>query len=79
MTTRTRPLLLDVLVLETLQQLVCVETVLTDEKKVWDNVKDAKLKSPDYKGMTAEEAMEVTVFCVVMGRHGVSRRDVGWG
>ncbi len=40
-------------------QLVCVETVLTDEKKVWDNVKDAKLNSPDFKGMTPEEAMEV--------------------
>eukprot|EP00752_Nemacystus_decipiens_P011163 g9918.t2 len=39
-------------------KLVCLETVLTDDKKVWDNVKDAKLKSPDYKGMTAEEAME---------------------
>lgn len=38
---------------------MCVETVLTDEKKVWDNVKEAKLKSPDYKGMTPEEAMEV--------------------
>lgn len=38
---------------------MCVETVLTDETKVWDNVKDAKLKSPDYKGMTPEEAMEV--------------------
>ncbi|CBJ29032.1 conserved unknown protein [Ectocarpus siliculosus] len=39
-------------------KLVCVETVLTDEKKVWDNVKEAKLKSPDYTGMTPEEAME---------------------
>lgn len=38
---------------------MCVETVLTDEKKVWDNVKDAKLNSPDFKGMTPEEAMEV--------------------
>ncbi|CAN0526699.1 unnamed protein product, partial [Scytosiphon promiscuus] len=41
-------------------QLVCVETVLTDEKKVWDNVKEAKLKSPDYEGMTPEEAMDVS-------------------
>lgn len=40
-------------------QLVCVETVLTDEQKVWENVKDAKLKSPDYKNMTPDEAMEV--------------------
>ncbi|CAM9161242.1 unnamed protein product [Scytosiphon promiscuus] len=39
-------------------KLVCVETVLTDEKKVWDNVKEAKLKSPDYEGMTPEEAMD---------------------
>eukprot|EP00904_Undaria_pinnatifida_P009859 jgi/Undpi1/6002/HiC_scaffold_2.g01276.m1 len=38
-------------------KLVCIETVLTDEKKVWENVKDAKLKSPDYKNMTADEAM----------------------
>lgn len=38
---------------------MCIETVLTDEKKVWDNVKDAKLNSPDFKGMTPEEAMEV--------------------
>lgn len=44
------------------KQLVCVETVLTDDKKVWDNVKDAKLKSPDYKGMTAEEAMAVCMY-----------------
>lgn len=45
-----------------------METVLTDDKKVWDNVKDAKLKSPDYKGMTAEEAMEVCTYlhlCIV--------------
>lgn len=47
---------------------MCVETVLTDDKKVWENVKDAKLKSPDYKGMTPEEAMEVTVFAVFCPR-----------
>lgn len=47
---------------------MCVETVLTDDKKVWENVKDAKLKSPDYKGMTPEEAMEVIVFTVFCPR-----------
>lgn len=41
---------------------MCVETVLTDDKKVWENVKQAKLKSPDYEGMSPEEAMEVCVF-----------------
>lgn len=41
------------------KKMVCVETVLTDEEKVWENVKDAKLKSPDYKDMTPDEAMKV--------------------
>lgn len=40
-------------------KIVCVETVLTDDQKVWENVKDAKLNSPDYKGMAPEEVMEV--------------------
>ncbi|CAM9235594.1 unnamed protein product [Ascophyllum nodosum] len=39
-------------------KLVCVETVLTDDKKVWENVKEAKLNSPDYKGMAPEEIMK---------------------
>ncbi|CAM9920885.1 unnamed protein product, partial [Choristocarpus tenellus] len=38
--------------------LVFLETVLTDDDKVWENVKEAKMKSPDYKGVQEDEAMK---------------------
>ncbi|CAN0370053.1 unnamed protein product, partial [Discosporangium mesarthrocarpum] len=39
-------------------QLVFVETVLTDDMQVWENVRGSKLKSPDYRGMDPVEAMK---------------------
>ncbi|CAM9896186.1 unnamed protein product, partial [Phaeothamnion confervicola] len=38
-------------------QLVFLETMLTDDAQVWKNVRDAKLKSPDYAGMDPDAAM----------------------
>ncbi|CAM9090962.1 unnamed protein product [Chrysoparadoxa australica] len=39
-------------------QLVFLETVVTNDKDVWDTVKEVKMKSPDYEDMNEDAAMK---------------------